>query len=114
MNALIAIYFEQINPLLGILHFPSFQDHIAEGLHLRNRSFGSVVLAVCALASRYSDDPRVFMPGETSEHSCGWKWFQQIQPFKALDSAASGLHQLQWIAVSRSPYMFLAGLEYSA
>jgi hypothetical protein len=100
LKTLIKIYFDQINPLLGILHFPSFRDSVAKGLHFRDRNFGSVVLAVCALASRYSDDARVFLEGENSEHSCGWKWFRQIEPFKALSSPEPGLCRLQWIAVS--------------
>jgi hypothetical protein len=101
MKNLIKIYFDQINPILCILHFPSFRDSVAKGLHFRDRNFGSVVLAVCALASRYSDDPRVFLDGENSEHSCGWKWFRQIEPFKALASPEPGLYRLQWISVSR-------------
>jgi hypothetical protein len=61
-----------------------------------------VVLAVCALASRYSDDPRVFLERENSEHTCGWRWFRQIEPFKALSLSEPGLCRLQWIAVSQT------------
>ncbi|KAJ7146627.1 fungal-specific transcription factor domain-containing protein [Mycena epipterygia] len=78
MKTLIKIYFDQINPLLGILHFPSFHQSFTDGLHFRNHHFGAVVLAVCSLASRYSDDPRVFLDEANSEHSCGWKWFRQL------------------------------------
>ncbi|KAJ7292599.1 fungal-specific transcription factor domain-containing protein [Mycena rebaudengoi] len=100
LKTLITIYFDQINPLLGILHFPSFRDSLAQGQHLRNRNFAFVVLAVCALASRYSDDPRVFLERENSEHTCGWRWFRQIEPFKALSLSEPGLCRLQWIALS--------------
>lgn len=99
MEALMKIYFDQINPLFGVLHSPSFRTSLADGLHLRDRNFGSLVLVVCALGSRYSDDPRVFLDGEYTEHSCGWKWFCQVEPFKALSSLDQSLHRLQWITV---------------
>ncbi|KAJ6463713.1 hypothetical protein C8R47DRAFT_1225056 [Mycena vitilis] len=72
LKSLIKIYFEQINPISGILHFPSFHQSMLEGLHFRDPEFGAVVLIVCSMASRHSDDPRVFLDGTNSEHSCGW------------------------------------------
>jgi hypothetical protein len=99
MEALIQIYFDQINPLLDILHYPSFSDSVADGQHFRDRDFGAVVLAICALASRYSDDPRVFEGA--SEHSCGWKWFRQIRPLRATFSPEPSLYHLQTISVCR-------------
>ncbi|KAF7320674.1 Fungal-trans domain-containing protein [Mycena chlorophos] len=39
------------------------------------------VLGICAIASRYSDDPRVLLEGE-DQHSAGWKWVRQLQPEK--------------------------------
>ncbi|KAJ7292602.1 fungal-specific transcription factor domain-containing protein [Mycena rebaudengoi] len=104
MEALIQIYFDQINPLLDILHYPSFSDSVADGQHFRDRDFGAVVLAICALASRYSDDPRVFEGA--SEHSCGWKWFRQIRPLRATFSPEPSLYHLQTISLS---ILFLAG-----
>ncbi|KAJ7447184.1 hypothetical protein FB451DRAFT_1375679 [Mycena latifolia] len=109
LNSLLKIYFEQINPILGILHSPSFLQSVAEGLHLRDPSFGAVVLAVCSLASRSSDDPRVFLDGVHSEHSCGWKWFQQVRPLRASFSPEPSLHQLQVICLS---IHFLAGTSH--
>ncbi|KAJ7862639.1 fungal-specific transcription factor domain-containing protein [Mycena olivaceomarginata] len=100
LQSLVTIYFEQINPILGILHFPTFQQSISDGLHLRDREFGAVVLAVCSLASRNSDDPRVFIEGTNSEHSCGWKWFRQARPFCAPFSRGTSLYQLQLICLS--------------
>ncbi|KAJ6570907.1 fungal-specific transcription factor domain-containing protein [Mycena vulgaris] len=104
MKSLVKIYFEQINPILGILHFPSFRESVADGLHFRDPHFGAVVLAVCSLASRYSDDPRVFLDGVNSEHSCGWKWFRQVRPLRASFSPEPSLHQLQLICLS-VPYL---------
>ncbi|KAJ7810544.1 fungal-specific transcription factor domain-containing protein [Mycena olivaceomarginata] len=99
LKALIKIYFEQINPLLGILHFPSFHRSILDGLHFRDPQFGAVVLTVCALASRYSDDPRVFIEGANSEHSCGWKWYRQVRPLRATFSDVPSLYELQLICL---------------
>ncbi|KAJ7150041.1 fungal-specific transcription factor domain-containing protein [Mycena crocata] len=97
---LVQIYFDQINPLVGILHFPSFRQSLSEGLHHRDPQFGSVVLAVCSLASRYSDDPRVFLDEENSEHSCGWKYFQQVRTLRTSLSPNPSLAQLQVIYLS--------------
>jgi hypothetical protein len=105
LKALIKIYFEQINPLLGILHFPSFHRSILDGLHFRDPQFGAVVLTVCALASRYSDDPRVFIEGANSEHSCGWKWYRQVRPLRATFSDVPSLYELQLICVRKIAFL---------
>ncbi|KAJ6457379.1 fungal-specific transcription factor domain-containing protein [Mycena sanguinolenta] len=99
LESLTKIYFEQINPVLTILHFPSFQQSLLNGLHLRSREFGSVVLVVCALASRHSEDPRVFIEG-APEHSCGWKWFQQVRPLRGEFPWGTSLYHLQFIFLS--------------
>ncbi|KAJ6550108.1 fungal-specific transcription factor domain-containing protein [Mycena capillaripes] len=99
LHILVNIYFDQINPLSGILHFPTFRDSLANGLHTRDPHFGAVVLVVCASASRYSSDPRVFIDGAT-EHSCGWKWFRQVRPLRTSFSPQPSLYQLQLICLS--------------
>ncbi|KAJ7622663.1 hypothetical protein DFH06DRAFT_942820, partial [Mycena polygramma] len=78
LASLVDIYFEEINPLFCILHVPSFCRMLSDGLHLREPHFGAIVLAVCSLASRYSDDSRVLLDGVASEHTRGWKWFRQV------------------------------------
>ncbi|KAJ6481055.1 fungal-specific transcription factor domain-containing protein [Mycena sanguinolenta] len=99
LESLTKIYFEQINPILNILHFPSFQQSLLNGLHLQSPEFGSIVLVVCALASRHSEDPRIFIEG-APEHSCGWKWFQQVRPLCREFSWGTSLYQLQLICLS--------------
>ncbi|KAJ7631681.1 fungal-specific transcription factor domain-containing protein [Mycena polygramma] len=106
LESLVKIYFEQINPISSVLHGPSFLESISSDLHLRDAQFGAVVLAVCALASRYSDDPRVFLDGSDSEHSCGWRWFEQVRPLRAALSPEPSLYQLQLICLS---VLFLSG-----
>ncbi|KAJ7093574.1 fungal-specific transcription factor domain-containing protein [Mycena epipterygia] len=107
LHSLVKIYLEQINPLSGILHLPSFRDALADGLHVRDPDFGAVVLVVCASASRYSTDPRVFLEG-ASEYSCGWKWFRQVQPLRTSFSLVPSLYQLQLICLS---VLYLAGMS---
>jgi hypothetical protein len=65
------------NTFSPLFHRPTFECSISEGLHLRDPSFGGVVLLVCAIGSRYVDDPRVKQPGE-SHASAGWRWFAQV------------------------------------
>ncbi|KAJ7083344.1 fungal-specific transcription factor domain-containing protein [Mycena belliarum] len=110
LASLVAIYCEQMNPILCILHSPSFRQSVAQGRHFRDPDFGAVVLAVCALASRSSDDPRVFLEDVHSEHSCGWKWFRQVRPFRVSFSPEPSLHQLQVMCLS---VMYLAGTSNS-
>ncbi|RXW16420.1 hypothetical protein EST38_g9435 [Candolleomyces aberdarensis] len=59
LHALVGYYFKHINIELPLLHRPTFEKEIAQGLHKRNATFGAVVLLVCAMGSRYSSDPRV-------------------------------------------------------
>ncbi|KAJ7466218.1 fungal-specific transcription factor domain-containing protein [Mycena galericulata] len=100
LQALVTIYFEQINPIIGILHSPSFLQSIADGLHVRDADFGAVVLVVCAMASRFSDDLRVYLEGTGSKHSAGWKWFRQVRPLRTSFSVEPSLHRLQLICLS--------------
>ncbi|KAF5349865.1 hypothetical protein D9758_014004 [Tetrapyrgos nigripes] len=79
MKKLIDLYFVNHGQYLPILHRPTFDRSVAEGMHLRNRNFGCVLLGVCALGSRYCDDPAVLAP-EAPEFSAGWKYFRQIRP----------------------------------
>ncbi|KAG5645114.1 hypothetical protein DXG03_006928 [Asterophora parasitica] len=78
MASLVDLYFTKINLMLPLLHRPSFERSIAEGLHLQNDGFGANLLLVCAIASRFSDDPRVLLDGYDSLHSSGWKWYLQV------------------------------------
>ncbi|KZV68285.1 hypothetical protein PENSPDRAFT_22299 [Peniophora sp. CONT] len=97
MDELIARYFRDIHILMPVLHRPSFEDDVRSNLHLRDRMFGALVLLVCALGSRFSDDPRVLVPGDETWLSAGWKWFTQTRAFDdaTLVTPSSHLHLLQ-------------------
>ncbi|KAJ7631670.1 fungal-specific transcription factor domain-containing protein [Mycena polygramma] len=100
MEALIDLYFSELNILIYIFHEITFRAAVASGLHLRDQTFGAVVLVVCAIGAKYSDDPRVFLEGANSEHSAGWKWFRQVRPVPTSFFVSPSLHDLQLICLS--------------
>lgn len=61
--------------------------------------FAATVLLVCAVGSRYSDDPRVFLDDTNTPHSCGWKWFDQVQVVRKSLLAPPSLYDLQFYCV---------------
>ncbi|KAJ7175406.1 fungal-specific transcription factor domain-containing protein [Mycena filopes] len=79
ITSLVQIYFATLHSTILILHRPSFERSVAEGLYLADHSFGGLLLAVLAVASRYSDDPRVFVEGDDTSLSAGWKFAIQLQ-----------------------------------
>ncbi|KAJ7250582.1 hypothetical protein C8J57DRAFT_1520994 [Mycena rebaudengoi] len=96
LRDLIEIYFTQMNIFTLILHRPTFEKAIADGLHLLDHQFGATVLAVCALASKNSLDPRIMLTGAHGELSAGWEWFRQIRrPFTDRKLKATSLYELQ-------------------
>ncbi|KAK0441743.1 fungal-specific transcription factor domain-containing protein [Desarmillaria tabescens] len=98
IQSLVAIFFETINPIIPILHRPTFQKHVEEGLHLRDYNFGAALLLVLAVASRYSDDPRV-LASPSSRLSSGWRFFEQVRIFKNAIYTPASLYELQFAAL---------------
>ncbi|KAI0080937.1 hypothetical protein K474DRAFT_1704231 [Panus rudis PR-1116 ss-1] len=76
---LIELFFRHINDYYPLLFRPLFEQQITEGSHLTDERFGSVVLLVCACASKFCDDPRVMLEEADSQLSVGWKYFRQVQ-----------------------------------
>jgi hypothetical protein len=105
MTELIDLYFTHMNLFMPLLHRPTFEKGLADGYHRESRGFGATVLLVCAIASRYSTDPRVFLPEANSEHSAGWKWFDQVQLVRRSRLAPPSLYDLQKYSVSVIPYV---------
>jgi hypothetical protein len=99
MKRLIELYFVNFNQFLPILHRPTFERSVSEGMQYRDLSFGYVLLGVCALGARYCDDPGVLEP-EAPEFSAGWKYFIQIKAIPNTFITAPSLYQLQVICVS--------------
>ena len=106
---LIDLYFANINLYLPLLHRPSFQKSVTEGLHHVDDRFASIYLLVCAIGARYSDDRRVLLDGVESLHSCGWRWFNQVQMVKKSFICPPTLYDLQFYCV-RTFFFFLPGI----
>ncbi|KAJ7890502.1 fungal-specific transcription factor domain-containing protein [Mycena olivaceomarginata] len=97
--SLVDLYFAHINLLLPLLHRPTFARALAAGLHLTNDGFAATYLLVCAIGARFSSDPRVLLDGNDNVHSCGWRWFQQLQPMRDPLGASPCLYDLQFSAL---------------
>ncbi|KAJ3746401.1 hypothetical protein DFH05DRAFT_1485078 [Lentinula detonsa] len=101
LRDLVSLYFSRLHYLYPLFHQPTFETHVfQEKLHLRNRMFGATLLAVCANASRHSDDPRNLYGNTQSEHSLGWKYFKQIQFIRLTYLQPMTLFEIQLYALS--------------
>jgi hypothetical protein len=104
MGQLLELYFIHQNIYLPLLHRPTFERGVADGLHLRSvviftskkpgssytwdffivvdcvalrrdDGFAATILLVCAIGSRWSTDPSLSGTGL----ACGWEWFNQVR-----------------------------------
>ena len=75
MANLIAGYFDNMNIYLPLLHRTRFEKNVQEGVHLCEPAFGAVLLLVCAIGSRWTDDRRMQTDDGTMP---GWGWFTQV------------------------------------
>lgn len=103
MDSLILLYFVRNNLYLPLLHRPTFERQYSERLHEADPGFACVLLLVCAVASRFSNDPRVLRqdPGQgtPSLKTAGWKYFDQVQMQRKSLTAPASLFDLQQYAV---------------
>ncbi|KAF8208752.1 fungal-specific transcription factor domain-containing protein [Mycena galopus ATCC 62051] len=82
ITSLLELYFRNFHPTTPLLHRPSFERSVAEGLHLKDMAFGGLLLSVLGLASRYTNDPRVLIDGNPL--SAGWKFITQVRTLRRL------------------------------
>ncbi|KZV61667.1 hypothetical protein PENSPDRAFT_618889 [Peniophora sp. CONT] len=101
LDELVDLYFLHIHTFAPVLHRPTFEADRRSGLHLRDRTFGGLVLLVCALAARFSHDHRVLVQNEPAWNSVGWKWFSQVRLYDnaRILKPTSHLHGLQTICL---------------
>jgi hypothetical protein len=85
---------------MPLLHRPTFEKSVSEGLHHTNAMFGATLLLVCAHGARYSDEPRVL--AAESPRSAGWRWFEQVNILRKSLYHRTNLYELQMHAVSCS------------
>ncbi|KAJ6508989.1 fungal-specific transcription factor domain-containing protein [Mycena sanguinolenta] len=82
ISSLLSLYWTNFHTSTPILHRPSFEQSVAEGLHKTDVAFGGTLLSVLGLASRYSNDPRVLSDGDPL--SAGWKFIKQVRILRRL------------------------------
>ncbi|KDQ55775.1 hypothetical protein JAAARDRAFT_195593 [Jaapia argillacea MUCL 33604] len=92
---LVDLYFNNANLISPLLHRPTFENNVRTGLHKRDERFGQILLVVCAIGSRHSDDPRVLADDTPQPQSSGWKWFNQAQTVRKSLLAPPTLYDLQ-------------------
>ncbi|KAJ3909077.1 fungal-specific transcription factor domain-containing protein [Lentinula edodes] len=100
LASLINAYFDNVNIILPLLHRPTFERSVLEKLHYHDDMFAAIVLLVCAVGSRYIDDRRVLLDGVRSWHSCGWRYFNQVQLVRKSLLAPPTLYDLQFYCLS--------------
>ncbi|KIK54649.1 hypothetical protein GYMLUDRAFT_48563 [Collybiopsis luxurians FD-317 M1] len=97
------IFFNEISPYsFPLLHRPTFERAVKSGFHLIDQNFGATVLAVCALASRNSNDPRNLINATDCEQLAGWKWFRQIQLVRPSFEVTTSVYELQLYCLATS------------
>ncbi|KAF8315963.1 fungal-specific transcription factor domain-containing protein [Amanita rubescens] len=113
---LIDLYFKRVNLFLPILHQPTLENLVSQGYHLRDPSFGTCVLLVCAVASRHTDDPRVLLDEEINmgtRLSSGWKYFVQVPMIRRYILEQVGLYDLHYYCLTVQ-YLIGSGVTHAA
>lgn len=100
---LVGCYFDNSNIMLPILHRPSFVRSIQQGLHKINQSFGAVVLLVCAIGCRVTEDPRVVKEISPTSSCTAWKFFHQASSVQKLYYLSHSLYEAQIYPVCSRP-----------
>lgn len=94
------LFFRYVNAFFPLLHRPTYEKLYKDRLWEKDKSLAAVLLVTCAVAARWSDDPRVLWAEEGSQHSAGWKFFEQSQTLRKSPLAQPCLYDLQAFAVS--------------
>ncbi|KAF8831754.1 hypothetical protein HHX47_DHR1001210 [Lentinula edodes] len=104
LRSLIGIYFDLQHNIYPLLHRPIFEREVfTNKLHTSDRRFGAVVLAVCAVGARLSNDPRndeTLYDGTDDERSLGWKYFSQIRMVRTNFTEHPSLYEVQLYALA--------------
>ena len=120
MLHLVSVFFFCVNPFYPLLHRPSFEAGLREGRHEKDPRFGAVTMLMCAVASRWSEDPRV-LPKESAEEnragdpnnkpswgSAGWDFYSQFhQRYRRNVFHPISVYDLQMMAVSLKHFFFV-------
>ncbi|KAF5345455.1 hypothetical protein D9758_013649 [Tetrapyrgos nigripes] len=105
LSQLLNVYFIQWEPYSPLLHRPSFEKSISEGLHRRDPAFGAIVLAVCALGTR-------LLSGSRTDANEGERWASQVRMDQFVFNQTLELEHLQLYCFVFIADFFLAGSAY--
>jgi hypothetical protein len=95
---LVDLYFECTNLFTPLLHRPTFERSVVENLHHHDAQFAMVLLLVCAIGVRFSDDTRIPRQFDAPT-SPGWVWFHQAQKMRRPELMKLSLYDLQGYCV---------------
>ncbi|KAJ3724189.1 fungal-specific transcription factor domain-containing protein [Lentinula guzmanii] len=109
LDHLLDLWFTKTHPYFPIFHWPTFERSVISGLHYHNRDFGETLLAVCAISSRHSDDPRTFT--HDSLLSAGFMWMRQVNPVPFSFTEAPSLAQVQKL-ILYIMFMYTTSMPY--
>ncbi|KAG2008320.1 nuclear protein [Coprinopsis cinerea AmutBmut pab1-1] len=112
LESLISLYFDNCHILLPVLHRPTFENDVRNQLHLRNPSFAATLLTVCALASRFSTDPRVYLK-DADQTSSGWKYISQVPLASTISLVQTTVYDLQRYALA-AMYFLGSSMNHTA
>lgn len=93
MRTLIDLFFRYVTPFFPIIHRPTFEAQYADRLHERDSHHAQLLFMVCAVASVYSDDPRVYQEVRGVPVP-GYKYFVEVSNWSR-SLAAARLSDLQ-------------------
>ncbi|CAE6413460.1 unnamed protein product [Rhizoctonia solani] len=114
IKSLVELFFRYTNPFFPILHRGVFERELARRTHFESdttgRTFARVLLLVCAVASRWSSDPRVFMDGQTL--SAGYEFFHRVEPVTWAVRAQPSLYDVQ-ICILSALFLHGSSAHYS-
>lgn len=100
MDNLVQCYLSTTYYLLPFLHVPTFLHDYGNPTKWGEPGFACFIIAICCLASRHSDDPRV-RSEPTDSFSCGTHWFELLARLRSLPTAdRPTLYTVQGIFIS--------------
>lgn len=97
MHSLIDLFFRYVTPFQPFVHRPTFEAQYADGLHERDAHYAHLLLMVAAVASIYSNDPRVYWENRGAKIP-GYKFFAEVKDWQHTFAPVM-LPDLQAIAV---------------
>ncbi|THU95530.1 hypothetical protein K435DRAFT_798087 [Dendrothele bispora CBS 962.96] len=93
--SLVVIYFDRVAVTFPFLHRPTFERSLADGVHLRDRGFGTLVLSVCACAAAARTNPQLQNDDTEKDAQAGCEWHSQLKPRQFDCLQPISLHELQ-------------------